>query len=222
MSDIIARPITVRNRCQDIAKADVPEADEGKFSAMLGHLGAALRQDGNKPEDVSMNRRLVQAFIFGDENKPFEPMSSKSFTPGQKVAMMKWVGSTFDETSQKWVTRSTFKAEANWIQNIALYFYASTLQHQDGDFYTPTLGRLLEMYLGKDTGEEFLAADYWLKLALELPGAIMAKIYEHEPESKKETAKVEEPAVGAAFSNFEKAVKEIPEQVRRDLQEFEY
>lgn len=192
MSDLIARPITVRNRCQDIAKADVSEADEGKFSAMLGHLGNALKQKDDSKEDVQVSRRLVQAFIFGDENKPFEPLSSKSFTPGQKIAMMKWVGSTFDETSQKWVTRSTFKAEANWILNLSLYFYASTLQHQDGDFYTPTLGRLLEMYLGKDTGEEFLQADYWLKLALELPGAIMAKIYPEPVEKDKVKKEVEE------------------------------
>lgn len=194
MSEIIARPIVVRKRCLEIARkanVDVEEADEKKFSAMLGHLGAALKQEGNKADDIQVNRRLVQAFIFGDENKPFAPLSSKNFTPGQKIAMMLWVGSTFDESSGKWTTRSTFKAEANWILNIALYIYASTLQHQEFDTFCPNFGEMLYMYLGDGSSNKFIPADYWLKLAMELPGAILTKIYP-EPIKKEKP----EPAVG--------------------------
>jgi hypothetical protein len=202
MSELIARPIEVRKRCNQIVRdaSTLEEADEEKFSAMLGHLGAAVKQKDDSSADVQVSRRIVQGFIFGDETKPFEPMSSKQFTPGQKIAIMKWVGSVYVEETGKWKTRSTFKAEANWILNVALYMYASTMQHQADDFYTPTFGKMLEMYLGKDTGDAFLAADYWLKLALELPGAVMTRIYPEPVEKKKEEPAV---AVVEAYQGFE-------------------
>lgn len=184
MSESIHNPIVVRNRCLQIAKeaVDLDEADEGKFSAMLGHLGNAIKQPQDSKEILQTNRRIIQAFLFLNEQLLFTPLSSKTFTPAKKIAIMRWVGSTFDDTTQKWITRSTFKAEANWILNFALYIYASTLQTGD-----KTFGQYLQIYSGAGTGFEITGADYWLKQAMELPGAILTKIYpEPEKHSKEE------------------------------------
>jgi len=173
-------PLRVRARCLEYAAKPFPtEFDNRKLGAIVGHLEAAVKQldiSGNEITDA--NRRLVQAFLFLAEDQPFTWLSSKGLTAQQKHALEMWVGSVHDAATDTWLPRATFKAEANWILGIAQFFQCIMVANDPT--HPVHYHTLLDMYRTEaGDKEDRVMADHWLTAAMEMPGAVLTKVYEN-------------------------------------------
>ena len=172
-------PLRVRARCLEYAARPEPrEFDTRKFGAIIGQLEAAVKQLNQAGDDVThVNRKLIQAFLFLAEDQPFESLSSKVLSPQQKHALEMWVGSAHDAETDAWLPRSTFKAEAIWILEVAQFFQcisAANDPRRPVHYHT-----LLDMYRTEaGEKEDQVDAGYWLVAAMEMPGAVLTRIYE--------------------------------------------
>ena len=176
----IVSPLRVRARCLEYAAKPFPtEFDNRKFGAIVGHLEAAVKQlDVNGNEVTDLNRRLVQAFLFLAEDRPFESISAKGLTAQQKHALEMWVGSVRDAATDAWLPRATFKAEANWILGIAQFFQCIMVANDPT--HPVHYHTLLDMYRTEaGDKEDRVMADHWLTAAMEMPGAVLTKVYEN-------------------------------------------
>jgi len=173
-------PLRVRARCLEYAAKPFPtEFDDRKFGSIVGHLEAAVRQLSQAGDDVThVNRKLVQAFLFLAEDKPFESLSSKILTPQQKHALEMWVGSVHDAVTDTWLPRTTFKAEAVWILSVAQFFQC--IMEANDPAHPVYYHTLLDMYRTEaGDKEDRVMADYWVNAAMEMPGAVLTKVYEN-------------------------------------------
>ena len=176
----IVSPLRVRARCLEYAARPEPTRfDNRKFGAIVGQLEAAVKQldiSGNEITDA--NRRLVQAFLFLAEDQPFTWLSSKGLTAQEKHALEMWVGSVHDAATDAWLPRVTFKAEANWILGVAQFFQCIS---QANDPEHPVhYHTLLDMYRTEaGDKEDLVGAGYWVAAAMDMPGAVLTKVYEN-------------------------------------------
>ena len=179
-NNTIVSPLRVRARCLEYAAKPFPtEFDNRKFGAVIGNLEAAVKQLNQAGEEVTdLNRRLVQAFLFLAEDRPFEPISAKGLTAQEKHALEMWVGSVHDADTDTWLPRATFKAEAVWILGIAQFFQC--IMAANDPAHPVHYHTLLDMYR-VETGdkEDRVMADHWLTAAMEMPGAVLTKVYEN-------------------------------------------
>jgi hypothetical protein len=179
MSDNVLTPLTVRKTCQHYANLPTPTSyDSRRFGALIGHINAAVKQfDVNGSEITDSNRRLILGFLFTLDNQVMKPLHSDQLTSQQKYAIERWIGAAL--VDDRWTPRSTFKAEANWILNLSLYFQALLLSNGNKG----SMSLLLDGYLIEaGVHEDWVGADYWLKLALELPGELLTHIYQEGAE----------------------------------------
>ena len=173
-------PLRVRARCLEYAARPEPtKFDDRKFGAVIGHLEAAVKQLSQAGDDVThVNRKLVQAFLFLAEDKPFESISAKGLTAQEKHALEMWVGSVHDAATGDWLPRATFKAEAVWILGVAQFFQC--ISQANDPAHPVHYHTLLDMYRTEaGDKEDQVAADYWLVAAMEMPGAVLTKVYEN-------------------------------------------
>ena len=173
-------PLRVRARCLEYAARPEPTRfDDRKFGAVIGNLEAAVKQLNRDGDDVTdLNRRLVQAFLFLAEDKPFESLSSKGLTAQQKHALEMWVGSVHDAETSGWLPRPTFKAEAVWILGVVQFFQC--IMEANDPAHPVYYHTLLDMYRTEaGDKEDRVMADYWVNAAMEMPGAVLTKVYEN-------------------------------------------
>jgi hypothetical protein len=174
--DKILSPDLVRAHCRKLAARDVTTVDQKAWGAVCGHVNIALKQytfDGREALDT--NRRLVWAFLFAPESKPFEPLSSRELTLAQKVSVIRWVGATYDTESGRWIPRKTWKNEIYWILSVATWIRTITLASKA---QTPaSYGVIYRMYQVEERSQDVLDADYWLDMAYSLGGVAMEKVY---------------------------------------------
>ena len=173
-------PLRVRARCLEYAARPEPTRfDDRKFGAVIGNLEAAVKQlDVNGNEVTDLNRRLVQAFLFLAEDRPFEPVSAKGLTAQQKHALEMWVGSVHDAATDAWLPRATFKAEAVWILGIAQFFLCIMVANDPT--HPVHYHTLLDMYRTEaGDKEDLVGAGYWVAAAMDMPGAVLTKVYEN-------------------------------------------
>jgi hypothetical protein len=174
-------PLRVRARCLEYAARPEPrEFDNRKLGAVIGQLEAAVKQLSQAGNDVTdFNRRLVQGFLFLAEDRPFEPISAKGLTAQEKHALEMWVGSVHDAETDAWLPRVTFKAEAVWILGVAQFFLC--IMAANDSAHPVHYHTLLDMYKTEIGINENAAAgpDYWLAAAMEMPGAVLTRVYEN-------------------------------------------
>ena len=173
-------PLRVRARCLEYAARPEPtKFDDRKFGAVIGNLEAAVKQLNRAGDDVTdLNRRLVQAFLFLAEDRPFEPISAKGLTTQEKHALEMWVGSVHDAVTDTWLPRATFKAEAVWILGVAQFFQC--ISQANDPAHPVHYHTLLDMYKTEaGEKEDRVDADYWLAAALDMPGAVLTRVYEN-------------------------------------------
>jgi len=180
MTSNIISPLRVRERCREYASRLEPRLfDDKRFGAIIGSINAAIKQLSPDGLDITnQNRRLVFAFLFLAEDRPFEPVSAKGLTAQQKHALEMWVGSVRDAATDAWLPRVTFKAEAVWILGIAQFFQC--IMAANDPAHPVHYHTLLDMYRTEaGDKEDLVTADYWLAAAMDMPGAVLTKVYEN-------------------------------------------
>ena len=180
MTSNIISPLRVRERCREYASRLEPRLfDDKRFGAIIGSINAAIKQLSPDGLDITnQNRRLVFAFLFLAEDQPFEPVSAKGLTAQQKHALEMWVGSVHDAETGDWLPRATFKAEAVWILGVAQFFQC--ISQANDPAHPVHYHTLLDMYRTEaGDKEDQVAADYWLVAAMEMPGAVLTRIFEN-------------------------------------------
>ena len=182
MTSNIISPLRVRERCREYASRLEPRLfDDKRFGAIIGSINAAIKQLSPDGLDITnQNRRLVFAFLFLAEDRPFEPVSAKGLTAQQKHALEMWVGSVHDAATDTWLPRATFKAEAVWILEVTQYFWTLTNWNKEHGNIVIYMHTLLEGYrIEAGAKEDLVESGYWLVAAMDMPGAVLTKIYEN-------------------------------------------
>ena len=213
MSNNITSPLKVRSRCQEYAGRPYPkDFDDRLFGAVIGHINAAVKQLDPEGKDITNhNRHLILAFLFEREDIQFTPLSSSELSPQQKNGLCNWVGSVQDPVSGKWIPRSTFRAEANWILAVSQFFLAMTDYYRETD--SVYLGRLIRMYRTEaGINEDLVSQDYWLSAALSLPGAVFTRMREDVPGVPAESLDLDVEPAKAESENKELLVDTIEEE----------
>jgi hypothetical protein len=142
-------PLSIRRRLRDYARYPTPDRfsegpEPGAISVrargtIVGLLNKALfEQDAEGQNIADVNRRLVCGWMFGDDEAPLDPLSSKEMTPQMFNAIRRWMAENVDGA---WRERLAFPAEAQQALTLAKKDLMETIRDLVGlEIDPPTLG----------------------------------------------------------------------------------
>ena len=153
------RRIAAETRAGDV------EFSKGAQGAVIGAINRALRVSAaEKTADLDVKRRLLLAWIFGDDSLPLDTdgVSSSALTFGQLYALRRWTGQR--QVGDRWLSRPALPAEALWIYNRALWVKNLTEFALERRNRILPLGEVNEIYdlfyPDPDAADPYLALEY--------------------------------------------------------------
>lgn len=111
------------------------------------------RENESEAERVQRCRRLVYGFLFGELDKPVDPINTAQLTPGQIYALYLWVKPTKD--GDAWVSG---RASERWQVELSWVFTEALFSHTQKRSLRDTIRQVTEQMA--EIGDEALEYEY--------------------------------------------------------------